>query len=218
MRSNVPSHISWTKHKTKEELLDDPLAESLYGLFLKVKDSPRHIAISPENLINEAYYIVNQIYQEDNPKDCLNRYAHEIELDLGWKYAIDIVMPMVYVVLRVQKRIPKRIEEVVKQIEGIYHQNCYWDVFCGLANGKKPQKQKKKLMIPQMLESAINQCKQEFANVCGKEVYALNLTINLNNEIKDIEHLHLAHADVAVGVAEKGANVYHHKVIDNEKK
>jgi hypothetical protein len=34
-----------------EELLDDPLAESLYGLFLKVKDSPRHITIKPEIIL-----------------------------------------------------------------------------------------------------------------------------------------------------------------------
>lgn len=44
---------------------------------------------------------------------------------------------------------------------------------------------------------------------------SFHLTINLNNVIKDIEHLHLGHADVAVGVAEAGSNVYHHKTNDN---
>ena len=51
MRSRIPSHIRWTGHKKMEELLDDPLAESLYGLFLKVKDSPRHITIKPEIIL-----------------------------------------------------------------------------------------------------------------------------------------------------------------------
>ena len=67
MSSRIPSRIRWTGHKKKEELLDDPLAESLYGLFLKVKDSPRHIAIKPEKLINEVYYICNRFYQDTNP-------------------------------------------------------------------------------------------------------------------------------------------------------
>jgi hypothetical protein len=32
----------------------------------------------------------------------------------------------------------------------------------------------------------------------------------------NIDHLHVAHADVAVGVAEKGSNVYHHKTDSHE--
>ena len=50
MRSRIPSHIRWKGHKKMEELLDDPLAESLYGLFLKAKSSPIHIAFKPKHL------------------------------------------------------------------------------------------------------------------------------------------------------------------------
>ena len=40
---------------------------------------------------------------------------------------------------------------------------------------------------------------------------------NIQNDINgNIDHLHVAHADVAVGVAEKGSNVYHHKIDNHE--
>ncbi len=40
MRSTKASPICWTGHKKMEELLDDPLAESLYGLFFKGEGQP----------------------------------------------------------------------------------------------------------------------------------------------------------------------------------
>ena len=127
MRSRIPSQIRWTGHKKKEELLDDPLAESLYGLFLKVKDSPRHIAIKPEKLINEVYYICNRFYQDANPSAMIDEYAHEIETDLGWSYARSLVMSMAYVVLRSQKNLPPKIKQLVISIEKVYSDSYYWN-------------------------------------------------------------------------------------------
>lgn len=128
MRSRIPSQIRWTGHKKMEELLDDPLAESLYGLFLKVKDSPRHIAFKPERLINEVYYMCNRFYQENDPYEMLEEFSHEIESDMGWRYASELVMPMACVVLKSQKSIPARIERLVLAIEDVYGKSCYWNV------------------------------------------------------------------------------------------
>lgn len=127
MRSRVPSGIRWTGHKTKDEILDDPLAESLYGLFLKVKDSPRHIAFKPETLINEVYYICNCFYQDADPCAMIDKYAYEIESDLGWRYATDLVMSMAYVVMYKQRNNPVRIERLMRSIETIYGRCCYWE-------------------------------------------------------------------------------------------
>ena len=132
MRSRIPSQIRWTGHKKKEELLDDPLAESLYGLFLKVKDSPRHISIKPETLINEVYYVVNQFYQEADPSVSIDKYAHEIESDLGWRYASDLVMIMAYALMKTQKN-PKKIEPLLCAIENQYRYCCYWNTCHALA-------------------------------------------------------------------------------------
>lgn len=126
MSSRIPSKIRWTGHKKMEELLDDPLAESLYGLFIKVKDSPRHITIKPEKLINEVFFICNRFYQDANPSAMIDEYAHEIETDLGWSYAKSLVMSMAYVVLRSQKNLPKKLELLVDSIEEGYRDSCYW--------------------------------------------------------------------------------------------
>ena len=126
MRSRVPSQIRWTKHRTKEELLEDPLAEGLYGLFLKVKDSPRHISIKPEVLINEVYYVTNLFYQDADPSALLDIYAHEIESDLGWRYAADLVMIMSYALLKTQKS-QKKMELLLHAIENKYRFCCYWN-------------------------------------------------------------------------------------------
>lgn len=126
-----------------EELLDDPLAKSLYGLFLKVKDSPRHITIKPEIILNEVYLISNKIYQDAEPSNLIEDYEHEI----------DIAM--------------KKLQAELSQYQNINPTNIY-------------------------------------------------VTLNIQNDISGIDHLHLDHADVAVGVAEKGSNVYHHKKENHE--
>lgn len=140
MRSRVPSQIRWTKHRTKEELLEDPLAEGLYGLFLKVKDSPRHISIKPEVLINEVYYVTNLFYQDTDPSGSIDLYAHEIESDLGWRYAADLVMIMAYALLKTQKS-QKKLELLLHAIENKYRFCCYWDPCHALSVGT-PHKKK----------------------------------------------------------------------------
>lgn len=216
MSSKVPTAIRWTRNKTTEELLDNPLAEFLYMQFMKVKDSPRHISIKPELLINEAYHISNLLYQDDNPIDSFDYYIHEIELDLGWKYAIELVMTMVFVLLNSQKRKPKKIISVIDKIELLYHNNIYWDTFNSVGICSSSPKRKLYYTYPKVFDTFIQQYNKQVTNVVGKSSCALNITINLNNEFKgDINNLNLAHADVAVGVAEAGSNVFHHKIEEN---
>lgn len=136
MRSRIPSGIRWTGNRNMEELLDDPLAESLYGLFLKVKDSPRHIAIKPEKLINEVFYISSQMYEDSAPGSHLDIYAHEIEADLGWTYGAEVVMPMIYAAVKSQGRKPKRIDDMLQSVENSYNKNPYWKA-CNTINYEK---------------------------------------------------------------------------------
>lgn len=127
MGSRIPGCLRWKGNKRKEELLDDPIAESLFGLFSKVKDSPRHIAFKPEKLINEVYYICNRFYQEQEPSCMIEDFSHEIESDMGWRYAPELVMSMAYVVLKAQKSLPSKIKKMFRAIESAYSKGCYWD-------------------------------------------------------------------------------------------
>jgi hypothetical protein len=130
MTSKTNGGIRWTRHKKIEEFLDDPLVEEIYGLFLQVKDSPRHIAIKAENLLNEVFYICSRFYQDNNPEEHLGEYAQEIESDLGWHYASDLVMVIAYVVLGNRSRIPQKIQRIRQSIKFQYQHIYYWDVFC----------------------------------------------------------------------------------------
>ena len=213
MRSRIPSQIRWTGHKKMEELLDDPLAESLYGLFLKVKDSPRHITIKPELLLNEAYFISNKIYQDEEPCDMIEDYEHEIESDLGWHYAKDLVMPMIYALISSQKKRPQYVDRALMVIENKYIKSCYWPVFSSMPHRYHASVRKK----PQVLDMTMKQIQKNlsiYQDLSQKNIY---VTLNIRNDISgNIDHLHVAHADVAVGVAEKGSNVYHHKTENHE--
>ncbi len=114
---------------TKEGILEDSVLEEMYGLFLMVKDSPRHIAIKPEKLIGEVSYICNKFREDESAKDHLDDYAREIEEDMGWRYATDLVMSMAHFALTRQKRLSKRIGALAGSIERMYGSCCYWSAF-----------------------------------------------------------------------------------------
>ncbi len=111
------------------ELLADPINEELYGLFLQVKDSPRHIAIKAESLFNEVYYLCSKLPKEKDPAGNLAMYAKEIETDLGWHYGADLVFPMMYAVLNAKKRLPKKMQKLMDNIKECFGESVYWKTF-----------------------------------------------------------------------------------------
>ena len=62
MRSITPSHRRWKGLKKKEDSLDDPIAESVFGLFLKARTSPRKIAYYPEKIIKTVTCVLSRIH------------------------------------------------------------------------------------------------------------------------------------------------------------
>ena len=216
MRSRIPSHIRWTGHKKMEELLDDPLAESLYGLFLKVKDSPRHITIKPEIILNEVYLISNKIYQDAEPSNLIEDYEHEIESDMGWHYARELVMPMIHALIKVQKKNPQKVDCALVAIERKYNKSCYWPTFATELRTEERPAIIHSDHHPHVIDIAMKKLQNElsqYQDINPKNIY---VTLNIQNDISGIDHLHLDHADVAVGVAEKGSNVFHHKIENHE--
>ena len=199
-----------------EELLDDPVADSLYGLFLKVKDGPRHITIKPELLLNEAYFISNRIYQDKEPSEMIEVYEHEIESDMGWHYAKDLVMPMAYALISCQTKRPQYVDKTLMAIRDKYIKSSYWSVFSSMPNPRHVTIRKDR-NHSQVLDMTLNQIQKNlnvFQDLDQKNIY---VTLNIQNDFNgNIDHLHVAHADVAVGVAEKGSNVYHHKTENHE--
>ena len=216
MRSRIPSQMRWNGQKKMEELLDDPVAESLYGLYLKVKDSPRHITIKPELLLNEVYSISNKIYKDKEPYNMIDVYEHEIESDMGWHYAKDLVMPMVYALISCQTKRPQYVDKALMVIQDKYHKCSYWPVFSSMPipSHESNRQGRNHSQVIDMTLKQIQRNLSVFQDLNQKNIY---VTLNIQNDINgNIDHLHVAHADVAVGVAEKGSNVYHHKTENHE--
>ena len=129
LKLNITTMISKNMKMQTAEIVADPVKEDLLGLFSKVKDSPRHIAIKAERLIDEAYRICAAFYHDKHPADHLTAYSQEIESDMGWHYASEIVMSMAYNILKVKGRKTKKISQVMTAIENMYHNSCYWPAF-----------------------------------------------------------------------------------------
>lgn len=129
MKANHHSSKSRTSFKRVEDIKEDAINDELYGLFLKVKDSPRHIGIKPENLFNEVYGVCDRISHDKSPEEHLDIYAKEIEQDMGWHYAVDLVMTMVYNVIRLKKKETEKNKRILSAIEHTYQHNCYWQPF-----------------------------------------------------------------------------------------
>jgi hypothetical protein len=95
---------------------------------------------------------------------------------------------------------------MMRSIKSRYNHCCHWKERQSVIVDTEPILDQTNLDIASLLKN--REDLEMFIRGGG-----LNVTINVNNEFKgNIDHMHLAHADVAVGKAEKGANVYHHKI------
>ena len=186
MRKIAPKCMLWKGHRRLEELLDDPVNMEVYGLFQKVKDSPRHISISAENLLNEVHYTCSKFYQDKNPEEHLEDCAIEVEADLGWYYASELVMPMVYAVLYSQPTKTKKIHKLMKAIERQYGNNDYWSTFAQVSSAKTTKKYARtiKMDFKELLKSLGNGRGTPIIQVENADIYVNSSGNLLAREIK----------------------------------
>jgi hypothetical protein len=120
--------------RQKERLINDSVAEALLGLFQKVKDSPRHISIRGEQLLDEVHMLCTSFYKDRRPEARLQEYARQVEQDMGWHYAVELVMSMAYNVMRLKNTKSRKIEHLLANMEQNYRHCCYWQHFLQLEN------------------------------------------------------------------------------------
>lgn len=157
----------------KQMIFDDPVDEELYGLFLKVKYSPRHIPIKADLLLKEVKSVCNRLKQDKQAEKHLTEYEQNILSNLGWHYAPSLIMSMAYGMMRMKGKQTRKAACLMAALEQAYGHCCYWQAF------SQAQPPRITIRRPKTI-------------------------------IYQVQHLHVAHADVAVGVAEAGATVYHH--------
>ena len=163
---------SRVRFKSVEDINDDPMAEELYGLFLKVKDSPRHICIKAETLLNEAYYMKYRLEHDKNPSEHFDEYAKEVETDLGWHYGADLIFPMSYAMLNAKKRNSKKTIAMMEMMKNRYGNSVYWNTFSQpLAISKKKQVRTIRLDTKDLLELIEKYQGTPFIQVKQAEIY-----------------------------------------------
>ena len=116
-------------YQQQNEQFDDRVKEELYGLFLKVKDSPRHIAIKAEHLLIEVSNLCSKFNHDKHPDEHIEDYEHEVVTDLGWHYAAELVMPLAYAALRLKQVKSRKLRALMASMEKHYSRNSYWEAF-----------------------------------------------------------------------------------------
>jgi hypothetical protein len=169
-----------------EDITDDPLGEELYGLFLKIKDSPRHISIKAETLFNEVYDMSSRLEHDKNPSEHLEEYAKDVERNLGWHYGVDLVFPMSYAVLKCKKRQSKKVQILLETIEHRYRDSIYWETF----TQRLFVKNKRKIRKLSIDTEELLQCLKEYHGIPYIQVQQADIYVNSPGNIvsKEIKY------------------------------
>lgn len=117
----LPREFIYKDRKSLDDfLIGDELNKKLYGVYLTVKDRPYNFKFEPEKAFNEAYYIATVATNDSHPELCVRDMWHTAKHDMGWAYAADLVMSMVYAILSLQE---KKSEMVIFALQVMEREN-----------------------------------------------------------------------------------------------
>lgn len=113
-------------------LTGDELNKKLYGVYLTVKDRPYNFKFEPEQAFNEAYYIATVAANDKHPELCVRNMWQTAKHDMGWAYAADLVMSMVYAILSLQENKSEMVKFALQVMErenyGQFHFPFFRDI------------------------------------------------------------------------------------------
>lgn len=137
MRTLPRTFIYRDKRELDDFLQDNPLNDALYDVFLDVKDSYYSLKISAENIFNEVYYQCTRLMLDSHPETRLRNYRDDAKVNMGTRYASDLVFSMVYAVLSLQKEISPSIKRILRYLEGQNLNDCYFPAFQQLVEERR---------------------------------------------------------------------------------
>ena len=105
---------------------------------------------------------------------------------------------------------------LLKSIELQYRSSAYWDK-CSQITMQKVRSGARNVSIKTQNIDSIG---VDIASMIKKQLVGVScVNININTQFTgEIKQMHVAHSDVAVGVAECGSTVFHHKIVKNGRK
>ncbi len=225
MEQLLPGEYLWAKKNTMGEYLKEPLNKKLYQVYLTIRRNNPSQHFDSLKLFNLVYSLCARVVYENDTSPKLNGYIKEIKTAMGWSYPTSMVLNMVYAVLSLRKGNSDEVMTFLEKIEIHYKLSEYNTPFYCFVKEERSKQHLYNVPFPDN-----NQLDFIIQKEIGSVIYNKTLkdksnnpnlyfTINVNNQFTgEIKDMHVAHSDVAVGVAEKGANVYHHKEIRKDGK
>ena len=115
----LPRQLVYRDRRNLDDFLrNDELNKELYKVYLRVKDKPYYFKFEAEKAFNEAYYISTLAFNESHPELDVRDWWYLAKDDIGWAYAANLVLSMVYAILSLQKDKPEKIEYVLEIMQG----------------------------------------------------------------------------------------------------
>ena len=142
--------------------------------------------LDADTILAEVYRVSLRVEKEKLDDTDYHDIYRDFQKKFKWYHAASISMMFLYAVLSTKKHLSMETLCLIRRIGQQYRH--------------RPQMKAIQKQMPMFVAQRLVDKKSPTINI-----YMRN---NFCGEIKD---MHLAHADVAVGVAEAGANVYHHK-------
>lgn len=134
---NLPKQLIYTDRRNLDDFLrEDGLNRSLYKVYLKVKDRPYYFKFSTEKAFNEAYYISTMAMNEPHPELDVREWRYLAKNNMGWAYAADLVMSMVYAILYLQNNKDEKIDYVLTVMQGAGYSEDYFPDFKYMAENE----------------------------------------------------------------------------------
>ena len=103
----LPRELVYTDRLTLDDFLsENELNKELYKVYLEIKDIPYYFKFDAEKAFNEAYYIATLVMNDPHPELNVREWLWIAKADMGWRYAANLVMSMVYAILYLQAERP----------------------------------------------------------------------------------------------------------------
>lgn len=131
----LPRDFVYTDRRTLDDFLrSDDLNKELYKVYLQVKDRPYYFKFDAEKAFNEAYYIATLAMYDPHPELNVREWLWIAKGNMGWRYAANLVMSMVYAILYLQEDRPEKIDYVLQLMEGQDYGEDYFGAFDAMAH------------------------------------------------------------------------------------
>lgn len=176
----LPKEFIYTNKSTLDEFLrGDDLNKELYKVYLNVKDRPYYFKFEVEDAFNEAWYIATIVMNDPHPELILKDLWYTAKGDIGWAYAANLVMSMVYAIISLQVEKPETINYVLMLMEGASYGEDHFPFFKAMVENTKIKYKSDFTIRPQPLKETENKnvnyrfLTEEYDQQCIRDIVML---------------------------------------------